>query len=278
MKRIGVDVGGTSVKGALFDGEEIVAEHSAPTNGREGREAILKSLYEVLDKLKTGGGDFIGISSAGNFNPNTGVCLYATDNLRGWTGIHLAEEVSARYGVECKAENDAICALKGELRFYPDLTDATMLTFGTGVGGASLVNGSIVRGRNFNAGRWGHVSLYPNGRACSCGRRGCAEAYLSATAILAHIRRKLPVKNGEELFELYKKGVKEAIGTVMAFASDLNLFLSMIREALSPQLILLGGGLMNAQDVISGLIHDSSDIAFARLGNRAGIYGAAFTL
>lgn len=278
MKRIGVDVGGTSVKGALFDGEEIVAEHSAPTNGREGREAILKSLYEVLDKLKTGGGTFIGISSAGNFNPNTGVCLYATDNLRGWTGIHLAEEVSARYGVECKAENDAICALKGELRFYPDLTDATMLTFGTGVGGASLVNGGIVRGRNFNAGRWGHVSLYPNGRACSCGRRGCAEAYLSATAILAHIRRKLPVKNGEELFELYKKGVKEAIGTVMAFASDLNLFLSMIREALSPQLILLGGGLMNAQDVISGLIHDSSDIAFARLGNRAGIYGAAFTL
>lgn len=278
MKRIGVDVGGTSVKGALFDGEEIVAEHSAPTNGREGREAILKSLYEVLDKLKTGGGTFIGISSAGNFDPNTGVCLYATDNLRGWTGIHLTEEVSARYGVECKAENDAICALKGELRFYPDLTDATMLTFGTGVGGASLVNGSIVRGRNFNAGRWGHVSLYPNGRACSCGRRGCAEAYLSATAILAHIRRKLPVKNGEELFELYKKGVKEAIGTVMAFASDLNLFLSMIREALSPQLILLGGGLMNAQDVISGLIHDSSDIAFARLGNRAGIYGAAFTL
>ncbi len=62
MKRIGVDIGGTTIKGALFDGEQIVAEHSAPTNGRESREAILKSLYEVLDNLKTGGGSFIGIS------------------------------------------------------------------------------------------------------------------------------------------------------------------------------------------------------------------------
>lgn len=278
MKRIGVDIGGTTIKGALFDGEEIIAEHSAPTNGREGREAILKSLYEVLDNLKTGGGTFIGISSAGNFDPSTGVCLYATDNLRGWTGLHLAEEVSARYGVECKVDNDAICALKGELRFYPDLTDVTMLTFGTGVGGASLVNGEILRGRNFDAARWGHVSLYPNGRACSCGRRGCAEAYLSASAILTHTRRKLSVKNGEELFELYKTGTKEAVGAVMAFMSDLNLFLSMIRTALSPQLILLGGGLMNAKEEIEPRIQDRSDIAFARLGNRAGIYGAAFGL
>lgn len=277
MKRIGVDIGGTTIKGALFDGEQILAEHSAPTNGREGREAIFKALYEVLDELQ-GGGASIGISSAGNFNPATGVCLYATDNLRGWTGVHLAEEVSARYGVKCKVDNDAICALKGELRFYPKLTDVTMLTFGTGVGGASLVNGKILRGKNFDAARWGHVSLYPNGRACSCGRRGCAEAYLSASALLAHVRRRLPVKDGEELIAQYKKGIREAVGAVMGFASDLNLFLTMIRTALSPQLILLGGGLMNAKEEMETLIQDKSDVAFARLGNRAGIYGAAFGL
>lgn len=277
-KRIGVDIGGTSIKGALFDGEEIVAEHSAATNASGGREAILKSLYAVLDELTSGGGNFIGISSAGNIDPATGICVYATENLPGWTGIHLAEEVSSRYGVPCKADNDAICALKGELRFYPDLHNVTMLTFGTGVGGASLVNGEILRGKNFDAGRWGHVSLYPNGRACSCGRRGCAEAYLSASAVLAHTRRKLDVENGEELFRLYAQGVKEAMGSVMAFASDLNLFLSMVRTVLSPELILLGGGLMNARETLGKLLRDTSDVAFARLGNRAGIYGAAFGL
>ena len=186
MLKCGIDIGGTTIKGALFEGANPapVRELSVPTRGREGREAILGQLFSLLDALCKKDVGFIGISSAGNIDPETGRCVYATDNLTGWTGTEIARLVRERYSLPCKADNDAICALKGELAFYAGVKDATMITLGTGVGGASMVAGNIVRGRNFAGGRWGHLCLNPAGNRCNCGKVGCAETYLSATALM----------------------------------------------------------------------------------------------
>lgn len=274
-KRIGVDIGGTTIKGALFEGEEIKKEETAPTNGRAGREAILSALYSVLDGLCEPGVP-IGISSAGNIDPKMGQCVYATDNLSGWTGVPLAATVSGRYGVLCKADNDAVCALKGELKYWPELKNVTMLTFGTGVGGASLVNGEILRGKNFDAARWGHVTLVPGGRACTCGRKGCVEAYLSANALYLRGRRKIPgLESCRQLFEYYVAHDSEAEKLVRRFAGELDLLINNVRQVLSPELILLGGGLMQSWELIRPLLASDEGLSVARLGARAGIYGAA---
>lgn len=276
MKKIGLDLGGTTIKGALFDDENNVIKISTKaTRGQEGRKAIFTALCSLIDELMDEGVELIGVSSAGNIDPDKGVCVYATDNLLGWTGADIRGTVEERYQVKCQVDNDAICALKGELAFYPRAKNATMLTFGTGVGGASLVNGKILRGKNFDAARWGHVILVPNGRACNCGKVGCAESYLSATALVKRAKGRLPdLKDCKELFSLYRDGNKVAQAVLGDFGFHLNLLLDNIRTALAPERIILGGGVTKSEDVFQKLITNKSDVCFARLGDMAGAYGA----
>ena len=274
--KLGIDLGGTSIKGGLFDDDmTLVRETAVPTCGQEGREKIFAALFTLIETLGVEGVTEIGVSSAGNIDPYRGVCVYATDNLRGWTGADIKGEVEKKFHIPCRADNDAVCALKGELTFYPEVGNATMLTFGTGVGGASLVNGQIVRGSRFDGARWGHVTLFPGGNACSCGRRGCAESYLSATALLRRGRERLPaLEDCKQLFTLAKEGNGEAQKTLEEFGGALNLLLYNIRTALAPELIILGGGVAQSEEQIYNLIEEKSDIAFARLKNRAGMVGA----
>ena len=278
MSKLAIDLGGTTIKGALFHGGEIVREHAVPTRGSEGRAAIFSALCSLIDELKAVDSDFIGVSSAGNIDAATCVSVYASDNLLGWTGMRLKEELETRYGVPCRVDNDAVCALKGELRFYPRLRNVTMLTFGTGVGGASLQGGAFLRGTKFDAARWGHVCLNAEGRACNCGKRGCAEAYLSATALLKRGRELIPeLASCKELFERYAAGDENARGVLKEFGVYLNALLDTVRTVLAPELILLGGGVAASEEIFLELIREKSDVAFARLGNRAGIYGALET-
>lgn len=274
--KLGVDIGGTTIKGALLDGKNFIREREAPTRGREGREAIFTSLFSVIDALlENETVELLGVSSAGNIDPYRGVCVYATENLMGWTGVDLKGTLEARYHIPVQADNDAVCALKGELLFYPGERDVTMLTFGTGVGGASLVDGKIVRGANFDGARWGHVLLVEGGRRCSCGKLGCAESYLSATALLARGREKIPaLDSAKQLFELYAAGNAEARTVMCEFGGYLNRLLELIRAEIHPSHILLGGGMAQSEEIFLSLIENKGDIAFARLKNRAGIVGA----
>ncbi len=275
--KIGIDIGGTTVKGALFDGAELVSEREAPTRGREGREAIFSSLFSVIEALLQEGKNvsLLGVSSAGNIDPVRGVCVYATENLMGWTGVDLKGTLEARYRLPVTVDNDAVCALKAELLFYPGLKNVTMLTFGTGVGGASLIGGKIVRGEHFDGARWGHVTLVEGGRRCSCGKLGCAESYLSATALLARGREKLPLLSDvKELFGLYAAGNAQAHAVLDEFGGYLNRLLGVIRAQAHPEVIILGGGMAQSEEIILSLIENKSDVAFARLKNRAGVVGA----
>lgn len=278
MLKCGIDIGGTTIKGALFeDGPTPVKIFSAETKGRLGRERILEQLFIVIDALATEKPDFIGISSAGNIDPDTGKCVCATDNLTGWTGTEIGKLVGKRYAVPCKVDNDAVCALKGELVFHEGFKDITMLTFGTGVGGASLVGGRILRGKDFAGGRWGHLCLEPNGNLCNCGKTGCAETYLSGSALLKEGQKELPaLKDTEELFAFYRNGNESAKKVIEKFGVYLCRLLLEIKTILSPELIILGGGVMKSEDIVRSLIRGTDDgVTFAKLGNLSGAYGAA---
>ena len=134
----------------------------------------------------------IGIGSAGRINIETGVVEYATDNLPGWHGFPLQTWVEEHYEIPTVVDNDANTALLGELYFSDQLfhqQNTVMLTIGTGVGGANYFFGQIVRGAHHQSGEWGHMVLYPEGRPCNCGKSGCAEQYLSGTAIRAQAEK-----------------------------------------------------------------------------------------
>lgn len=278
---LGVDIGGTTIKGGVFEKRTLVKSFSVPTCGSAGRETILSNLYKLIDTLIVPEINFIGIASAGNINNATGEVVYATDNLKGWTGLRLADTISKKYDRECKVENDAIAAMLAEVSVLGQkYNKVVMLTFGTGVGGAWLENGKVIRGANFDGGRWGHMCLERGGRKCNCGSLGCAEQYLSATALFKDAAAIDPaIENTKQLFEKFRQKEKNAITIIDTYAKNLNKFLNMINRQISPEIIIMGGGLLNAKDIFETIIDPQiKNIVYAKLGNNAGIYGAAFAL
>ncbi len=279
MSKIGIDIGGTLIKGILVENDKIIKTAAYPTNAKIGRRAIELSMFSVIDGLLQDGVTLIGVSSAGNIDPYNGVCVYATDNLAGWTGYPIKQKIEEKYHIPCIADNDAVCALKAEICNYPDLKNVVMITFGTGIGGAVLSGGKIIRGKDFDGGRLGHMILVPDGLQCNCGKKGCAETYLSCTALNregnARIRNLSGVK---ELFRLYESDDKNAVTILRRFGYYLNIFLDNVRTAYAPELIILGGGLCKDEEILLSLIDDRSDIAFAKFENNAGALGALIEL
>ncbi len=279
MSKIGIDIGGTLIKGILTDGDKIIKTAAYPTNAKIGRRAIELSMFSVIDGLLEEGVTLIGVSSAGNIDPYNGVCVYATENLSGWTGYNIKQKIEEKYHIPCIADNDAVCALKAEICHYPELKNVVMITFGTGIGGAVLSGGKIIRGKNFDGGRLGHMILVPDGLQCNCGKKGCAETYLSCTALKregdARIRNLSGVK---ELFRLYESEDKNAVTILKRFGYYLNIFLDNVRTAYAPELIILGGGLCKDEKILLSLIDNKSDITFAKFENNAGALGALIEL
>lgn len=269
---IGIDLGGTSVKGGLFVGGTLKKSDSVPTNAKKGRDAIFASIDHLISKLGIDGVQRIGLVSAGDIDPVKGVCTYSK-NLRGWSGAEIKKTLTDKYHLPVAVDNDAIGALVGEASYYPDILNVTMLTFGTGVGGACLIDGAISRDPQY---AWGHRVLHENGIPCSCGRKGCAECYLSAGALfsMASAAYERSV-NSFELMDYCRKGDEKAVAVMTHFCTDLNALMNLILKETPTQLIILGGGLMGAKDVFEKFITiDKNKYRFARLGNAAGIIGA----
>ncbi|WP_257347432.1 ROK family protein [Pseudalkalibacillus decolorationis] len=288
MKAIGIDIGGTTVKGSLIDDyRNIHKQVSIPTAISEGREGILSSLTRTIDQVLEGevGISGIGIGTAGRVNVKSGEVVYSTDNLPGWQGINLRDFITNTYSLPVVVDNDANAALVGELwSMGKPYKSITMLTLGTGVGGANKIDGEIVRGHNWNGGEWGHVILYPNGRDCNCGKKGCIEQYLSGKALLRIANEQSNhsiFENGDEIFEAFVKGDKEIKPVVDVYLNDLVLVLYNLSIGLDSEAVIIGGGVIDSQDKWWHLLKQKLavqevhiDVLPASLGNKAGMIGA----
>lgn len=184
MRTIGVDIGGTNIKASLFDGEIIINSVKEKTNGTLGNDYILASLFSCIDNLLNSSKikpEYIGISSAGNINPYDGTCVYASNNLKGWTGLNIKNVVENKYNIKCYVENDAVCAFLAEFEEQYNQfqgKNVVMITIGTGLGICVYHDNKIIRGNNFDGGAFAHKVVRENGIYCDCGKFGCAEKEL----------------------------------------------------------------------------------------------------
>jgi glucokinase len=289
MKAIGIDIGGTGVKASVIDEQgQVYKQAKISTNIAEGRDGILRSTFSVIDSLIEEADDLIGIGigTAGRVDGEKGEIVFATANLPGWEGTKLAQIISERYQLASFIENDANAALIGELwqGAKVDTDSVTMLTLGTGVGGANVVGGKLIHGHHHQGGEWGHVILVPNGRLCNCGMNGCIEQYLSGSALVSitNERTGLSFKHGKDIFEAYTNGNELVRYAVEQYVDLLAISIYNLSVAIDPGAVIIGGGVIDSKDdwwhVLESKLKDYRVLATvlpARLGNEAGMYGAA---
>jgi glucokinase len=293
-KAVGIDIGGTKIALAtVADAGEIVSEATIPTQSETGFPSavgrIIEGVVRVLRKSGWTAADLdgIGIGCAGPVDPIRGT-IHNPHTLPGWTGGNIVRALREAFMRPVILENDADMALLGECfagagrGFDP----VVMLTFGTGIGGAALVRGRVLRGASGEHPELGHVPVDPRGPPCYCGRNGCLESLASGTA-LAAVAEANGVGDGRRLLARALEG--DAIAQALR-ASALTALASAtwtILHALVPERLILGGGMMDehyetfaaaaADAIVRATLVPAGRITLARaqLGNRAGLVGAA---
>lgn len=287
MKTLGVDIGGTSIKIGLVDeNKKLISFQEYPSFAKEGAEKLIERVINSINSFTEFGA--IGISTAGQVNREDGSILYANENIPGYTGIALKKRIGDYFKVPVKVENDVNAAALGEKYFGngQQYQDFLCITYGTGIGGSIVLNGSIYEGTNGLAGEFGHIITHPGGKRCNCGNLGCYEMYASTTALVhkAH-QLNLNYNNGRSIFLGLQKQDKAIFNVVKNWVYEVAVGLTSLIHIFNPPAIIVGGGIMEQESIINLLretlkkltMNSFSDVKLvpARLGNQAGIMGAA---
>jgi glucokinase len=248
-----IDIGGTKIAAGIVDGDSrVLARRSAPTPAADGPAAVLALAACLVREASIDAGAepvAVGVGTAGAVDSVAGVILVATDALPGWEGTSVASALAADLGLPVHIENDVTAFLLGEAvsGAAVGLADVIAITVGTGIGGALLVDGHVVRGRTCVAGNVGHVPSPEAGdRRCPCGRRGHLEAFASGPAMTAVYRERSgrPVADLREVARRARSGDVLAKDVLHDGATALGRIVGGLANVLDPALILLGGGVL----------------------------------
>lgn len=306
---IGVDIGGTNIAIGIVDTENavIVAKNSvktlAPRPAREVAEQIVSVCRELCDasgipfeKIEK-----IGVGTPGVVKDNV---VSVALNL-GWDGEPLGDMISELSGKAAYVANDANVAVYAEalMGAGAGADSVAGILIGTGVGGGIIINGKIWDGVNGFAAELGHVVIEKGGRECVCGKRGCLEAYCSATALIKDTRKamsehtdsvmwdivsgNIDAVNGRTAFDAVKRGDAAAAGVVDSFIESLAVGVANVINLLQPDVVCIGGGVSGEGDNLLIPLKERLDamtfsvgssktlVTTAKFGNSAGIIGAA---
>ena len=292
--RIGVDIGGTSVKLAVVDSEyNVLDKLRFPTGETATADGIIQGMIDncriLMKKYPV---KSIGIGSAGRVNKEKGTVIVA-GNLP-FVNEPVVDKVSKALGLPTYIDNDGFCALIGEMTagVCKGCKDALILTIGTGIGGAILINNELYRGHNNRAGELGHFTLNMNGMECECGLRGCFERYVSATALIE--QTELAVKenpesilaleakngiNGKTAFDAKEKGCPVATALLEEYGRMFAAGVNSLVYIFQPQMIAVSGGVSNQGEGLMSLIRPhllpEVNMAITTLKSNGGIIGAA---
>ena len=303
--RIGIDLGGTTVKAALCapDGT-LLHKQSAPTptGDAAGLCAAMKQLALGLCAAQGAAPEqitSIGIGVPGSFDKATCTLKFGT-NL-GMNNVCFADAFRPDFGCTVQLDNDANCAALGEVTAgaAKGAKNMVMVTLGTGVGGGIIIGGKLYTGCNGIAGEVGHMVIRQGGECCGCGREGCLEAYASAASFVRFAERALAAGRGSLLQEhaghLNAKMICDAVDAGDALACELfdeycvNLSCGLANfiNIFQPEAIVLGGGLAGYGEKLLAPLRRltlpqtfrsdgrNTEIVCASLGNDAGLIGAA---
>lgn len=311
MYRIGVDLGGTNIAvGLVNDDMNIVVKKSVPTGAERPAEEIVADIAKLCVAVCEEAGiavtdvKGVGIATPGIANHDDGVVEYA-NNLP-FRAFPIARLLREKTGIEnVKIENDANAAAWGEAvaGAAKGTKNSIMITLGTGVGGGIIIDNKVYSGFNYAGGELGHIVIQVDGAPCSCGRKGCWEAYSSATALIRMTKEKIeecrktgrptimsdqPKVSGRTACDAMRAGDAAAKEVYDCYIRYLASGLATIINIFQPEVISLGGGISNeGQSLIDALLPiirseqygggvvPLTELRIAKLGNDAGIIGAA---
>lgn len=307
---IGVDIGGTNLKACVVsESGVIISESSIPTGADRPQNIVLQDILKVVnDSIKGAEIDAkeikaVGVGSPGMIDSETGTVIY--NNNLGWREFHIGPMMSEALKLPVRLENDADAAALGEVvsGSAKGASSAMIITLGTGVGSGYVIGEKIFRGCEF-----GHMVISYNGRLCTCGRRGCFEAYASATglinmtkeaisenpnSILAEIARSEGLVSGHTVFVAGDKRDPVALKIIDDYTGYLSCGLVNLINGLHPEVISIGGGigkqgerlLVPLRAKMKSEVYGESEtgenntkIVSCTLGYKAGLIGAAMSV
>ncbi|MCZ7545875.1 MAG: ROK family protein [Anaerolineae bacterium] len=233
----------------------------------------------------------VGISAAGQVD-TSGHIFHATGLLPGWAGVPLKREVEAHFGRPTAVLSDGHAAALGEAWYGAGRGRSSVLclTVGTGVGGGMVVDGEVYRGAWGAAGIVGHTQVVRDGLPCTCGGQGCLESYVSGPALVreynARVAGQPALTDGRAVVERARAGDPAAREALAAIGAWLGFGLASLLGALNPEVVVIGGGVSQAGDMLLESARESlrtygfptvkeTPILPAVLGPQAGLVGAA---
>ena len=311
MYRAGIDLGGTNIKAGIVDENQTsLVEDSVPTRVERPYQEIIKDMADLvknlLNKIHATDAELsgVGVGSPGTVDAANGVVLYS--NNFDWDNIPLAAELGKYFTCPIKVSNDANCAALGEVKAGAarEIKNAILITLGTGVGGGVIIDGQVFEGAHAGGAELGHTSLIFGGELCTCGRRGCVEAYVSATGLIREAKRAAEKDPQSVMNELCKGELSNMNGKIPFDAAEqkdpagmkvVNDYITYLGESIAnyvnifrPDVILLSGGICNQKEKLTEPLTEYiktkcfggekafiPEVRCAILGNSAGIIGAA---
>ena len=310
MYYIGIDVGGMSIKVGVVDEGGNIVKSSAFTTEKVPPVKHIEKMAETVEELIKNGGfkkeeiKGIGVGIPGAVSPRAGKVIYAP-NI-GWKDVDFCNRLSALTGLKVFVGNDADVATLGEVYFgaAKNYTNVVMVTVGTGVGGGIVIDKKLYESPLGMAAELGHTCLVKDGLTCGCGRKGCLEQYASATALIRQTKEEMLKNkksamwnivdgdiekvNGITSFKAAKAGDESGDNVVSGYVAYLTEGLLDFMNIFRPEAIIIGGGISKEGEYLTDKIKAYAekfsygypgspkiDVVTAKLGNAAGIVGAA---
>ena len=303
---IGIDLGGTNIKGALVNEQgEIIRQSTCLTHAERGVEAVTATIADMIHDLAKGEDIAgVGLGCPGIVDDKCGTVVYAC-NL-GWTNYDVRSALRELTGFSVRLVNDANAAALAEVvaGAAKGAESAVVVTLGTGVGGGVVIGGRLLTGYTGAASELGHMTIVADGEPCACGRKGCFEAYASATALirmtdeamLAHpesamhqIAAELGGVDGRTAFAAQQAGDSVGDAVVRQYIRYLSIGIANIVNIFFPEVVALSGGVANqGENLLAPLRREVSQqeygaaytakhprLVCCTLGNTAGMIGAA---
>ncbi len=313
MYNIGIDLGGTNIAiGIVDENYKIVLKDKVPTKSERPTGEIIDDMANLCKSLVERMGisfndiGYAGIATPGSVDPVNGVVRYS--NNINMVNFPIADELTKRIPLKkVYVENDANAAALAEAKAGAGkgLGDVIMITLGTGVGGGIVIDGKLYSGFNYSGAELGHTVIEVDGRNCTCGRKGCFEAYSSATGLINMTKEKLnetkdtimwemvndDISNtsGRTAFDASRKGDKAGQEVVDMYIKYLACGISNMINIFQPEVLCIGGGVCGEGDYLLNPLKElikkntygyatqekNTTLKIAELGNDAGIIGAA---
>ncbi len=289
---IGIDVGGSSLKCGLVDRKgKIIYSFLMPLNDIETADDVVVLINAAIRKCANHRADQIlgvGIGFPGIVNNN--IVIGGADNLPGFKNYPIGEVIAQSTGLFVIADNDANMMAWGEKMFGAgrNATDAVFLTIGTGIGGSLIIKNELYGGYQNHGTELGHIIINHNGKKCSCGAKGCFEAYASTSALIQEYFELTGERSdGKKIVTAFLENEAAAVKVLHQHFDYLSAGITSLVNIFSPQKVIIGGGISEAGDFYIGEIRNrvaqmampdtitNTHILRAQLGNDAGLLGCA---